>query len=189
MVLGGGSVAVVKIVIASCLAPSAETGADPLGDQLAYQLLATGHEVEHLRLPFSDRDWRTIPAQMVAVRNFDIDSAERLIALDFPTYLLRHAHKVVWLAEHFLAGYDSSAAAELQAQTTHLVSKYRDLRSAADSEGLGEARSLFASSTAVGDRLRENLGISSTLLLRPTMNPEPPAPAGSWHDAIVRLLA
>lgn len=178
-----------KILVASPVTRSDETEADRVADLLVDQLRAHGHEVEHVRLPFSDRDWQTIPAQMVAMRNFDVDDAERVIALDFPAYLLRHEHKVVWLSELFLSGYDMFDGETSRIPTTQAGAQYRDLRSAADSESLGEARTRFSVSTAVRDRLRERHGISSTLLSPPAMNSESGARAASWEDTIVRLLA
>jgi hypothetical protein len=189
MVDGGGSVVVVKVLVAGRLARGALTAPDLVADHLVERLRDQGHEVEQLRLPFSDRDWHTIPAQMVAMRNFDIESVERLIALDFPAYLLRHAHKAVWLSERFLTSDDLFDDESAQVPATSVGAQYRALRSAADSEGLGEAESRFSVSTAVRDRLREGSGIPSDLLPVPTADPESASLAASWKDTIARLLA
>lgn len=166
--------------------PEGEPQLDRPADQLVRQLRVHGHDVEHVRLPFSLRDWHTIPAQMVAARNFQIDGADRLIALEFPAYLLRHEDKVVWLAEDFLAGDDGFVGATEYG--TPSESHYRDLRYAADSEGLGEARSLFSTSTAVADRLRDHRGLDSAQLSWPTAGREGLASSTSWGETIERLL-
>ncbi len=161
-----------KVMVANNMEPFVRGGAELLADNLVLHLREAGHEAELLRIPLSYRDWRTIPAQMVAARNFELANVDRLIALKFPAYLLRHEQKVVWLLHQYRQAYDLFDAGASDVPATPLGAEFRSIVATADSEALSEARAVFTNSSVTSQRLSRYNGLSSTVLPPPLNDPE-----------------
>ena len=125
-----------------------------------------GHEVDAIRIPF-DADPDVLWPQLLGFRLTDVgDRGDLLVATGTPGHLLRHPHKVLWLAEHYPWIDDGSAALE-------------SLR-AADRRAFGEAAAAFAVSKRLCDRIAHSSGCAVELL---------PPPKGSWNSVIAALTA
>lgn len=95
------------------------------------------------------------------------EGVDLLVATRFPSYLARHPNKVVWLL-------DEPAASQPDLDR-------RDL----DRRVLGEARRLFAASTAAARALQEAAGVDAAVLPVPAAG----APPESWDEAVAELTS
>src|SRR3954471_24726330 len=101
MLSGHGEAAFVKILVVNNMVPFVWGGAEELAANLMKNLVASGHESEVLRIPFQWEPAERIPSQMLMARAFEIWGADRVIALKFPAYLVRHPHKTLWLLHQY----------------------------------------------------------------------------------------
>ena len=100
-----------RIVIATVQVPFVRGGGEMLADGLEAALLAAGHDVETVRLPFKWYPPERIPEHVLAARLFDLTESsgsriDRMIGLRFPAYLLPHPNKVLWILHQYRTAYD-----------------------------------------------------------------------------------
>ena len=146
-----------RIVICATQIPFAYGGAEMLVDSLRDELKARGFEVAVVALPFhwptrtellkGSLAWRLVNLTEAAGKRIDL-----VIATRFPSYLIKHPNKVVWLIHQLRQAYDL------------LGTEYSDFSDARprDPRALGTAiRRLladkvrrFAYATAALDRIR-----------------------------------
>jgi len=162
-----------RIVICGTQVPFARGGAEGLVVALRSQLIERGYEVELVTLPFawaprvqifrSAMAWRLLDLTKVEERPVDL-----VICTRFPSYVVRHPNKVVWLIHQFRQVYelmdtpfsDFGESAEDQAAI--------DLVRRIDRRTLGEARRLFTISDNTAKRLRRYLDLDARTLYPPT---------------------
>ena len=161
-------------------------GAEMLADNLAHAVRELGHDVEVVRLPFNPVSPAEIRRAMDAARGEDLGrylaTPDRVIALRFPAYRVRHPDKRVWLLhqlrqyyEHFEPAGDAGDGAG-----------HASLRAAiagVDREALGEARHVWTISRRVTERLRASTGLDSTVLY-PPLPTEAPFYAGAQEKYV-----
>jgi glycosyltransferase involved in cell wall biosynthesis len=150
---------------------------------------AAGHRAELVRLPSAwDRDrifnaalaWRLVP----------ID-ADVVVATNFPSYFVRHDHKVVWLFHQHRAAYDAAGQAWSDFTPDDEGLEAQRLLSEWDNHALEEATKLFTTSREVAARLARYNGLEG----RPLYHPPPlhdrlcPGPAGDYVFCATRLEA
>ena len=95
-----------KVAVLNTSVPFIRGGAEHLADRLVGELAAGGHDVELVKVPLR---WATpdeVADSMFAAASLRIPSADRVIVLKFPAYLLPHPNKVVWLLHQFRQVYD-----------------------------------------------------------------------------------
>jgi len=172
-----------KVIVASTHVPFVHGGDRVIVGDLVAALRERGHEVDTVDLPFLS-DYRVMLGQMLALRLIDLgDSADRLIAIRTPSYLLRHEHKSVWFIHHHRGAYDLWGTEYQDIPGTPEGLRIRDAIIDADNLYLAEARGLFTNSAVVGDRLRTFNGLESTVLYPPLGHPERFA-AGPFGDYV-----
>jgi glycosyltransferase involved in cell wall biosynthesis len=111
--------------------------------------------------------------QMLALRLLDISqSADRLITIRTPSYLLRHPNKVLWFIHHHRTAYDLWGTKYQEFPNTLEGLRYRDAIYSADNVAFREARRIFTNSRVVSGRLKRFNGIDSEILYPPLMQPE-----------------
>lgn len=165
-----------SLAIAICAAqiPFVRGGAEVLYESLAAELRRRGHRVEIVSLPFNWRTrasllrsalaWRMVDLEEVAGQRIDV-----VIATRFPSYLVRHPRKVVWLIHQFRQVYDLAATRfsdfGAQAGDARVAAMIR----AMDRRSLGEARARFAISRNVAERLRRYNDLDAETLYPPPL--------------------
>jgi hypothetical protein len=100
-----------RILICGSQIPFVRGGAECLVDSLAAELAARGHAVDQVRLPFSLASRGRLLESALAWRLIDVEAVEgrpvdRVIATRFPSYLVKHPNKVVWLVHQLRQVYD-----------------------------------------------------------------------------------
>lgn len=91
-----------RIIICATQVPFVRGGAEYLVDGLRDALLAHGHTVDVVSLPFAWRPLERITQSALAWRLLDLTqvngvAVDQVICTKFPSYLVAHPHKVVWL--------------------------------------------------------------------------------------------
>jgi hypothetical protein len=143
----------VKILIADNLVPFARGDADTFAASLVSNLKRRGHESELLRIPFRSEPSLGIPTQMAMVRAFELRNVDRVIALRFPTILIEHPKKTVWLTERFRPDEPHGGLLPVVI--------------AATTQSLAESRSVFAAAPALGREVHNSTGAVTEIMLAP----------------------
>jgi glycosyltransferase involved in cell wall biosynthesis len=161
-----------KIVIVSTIVPFVKGGGVFIVDWLEEMLIRYGHQVETLKIPF--HSWYPeMLDQMLGLRLLDVsESADRLIAIRTPSYLMRHPNKVLWFIHHHRTAYDLWGTKYQEIPNTQEGLRYRDAIYSADNVAFREARRIFTNSKVVSARLKKFNGFDSEVLYPPVMRPE-----------------
>jgi glycosyltransferase involved in cell wall biosynthesis len=161
-----------RIAVCSPQVPFARGGAEILAERLTEELRSRGHEADLVTIPFkwypAERVlthafmWRLLDLEEVDGRPVDL-----VIGTKFPSYVVRHRNKVVWLVHQFRQAYELDRTPLGQfgesPQERALRRKLHDL----DRIALGEARRLCSISRNVSERLERNLGLDAEVVLPP----------------------
>jgi glycosyltransferase involved in cell wall biosynthesis len=156
-----------KILIVNNLAPFIWGGAEELATHLKRNLIAAGHESEVLRIPFQWEPATRIPSQMLMVRSLELWNVDRVIALKFPAYLIRHPHKTLWLLHQYRQAYDLLESGQSNLPDGEVGDTIRRAIVAADQEAFKESQRIFVNSKVTQDRLKKFNGVDSQVLLPP----------------------
>jgi glycosyltransferase involved in cell wall biosynthesis len=152
--------------------PFARGGVEIFSDRLVDELRARGHDADLVSVPFKWYPGTRVLTQAFLWRLLDLDEADgrpidMVVATKFPSYLVRHREKRVWLVHQFRQAYEldrtelgqfgeSAEERALRRRIQHL-----------DRVALGEATRLFATSRNVADRLRGSTGLDAEVLPHP----------------------
>ncbi len=161
-----------RFIIASSFVPFIKGGATLILDWLEEKLLEAGHEVETIKLPFVD-DKSTMVDQILSYRLLDLtESADCLIGIRPPAYMLRHPNKKLWFIHHFRVFYDLWDSEYCPYEHNTRNRAFRQKLMDIDAVGLGEARRVFTNSKIVSERLAKFNSIDSEVLYPPVIKPE-----------------
>jgi glycosyltransferase involved in cell wall biosynthesis len=162
----------VKVLVVNNMAPFVWGGAEELALHLQRNLAAHGHECDVLRIPFQWEPAERIPSQMLMVRALELSGADRVVALKFPGYLIRHPHKTLWLLHQYRQAYDLFDAGRTNLPSGERGEDLRALIKGADDEAFRESRRIFTNSEVTQERLRKYNGFSADVLPPPLNDPE-----------------
>ena len=161
-----------RIAVCRPQVPFARGGAEIFTDDLVSELRVRGHEADLVTVPFKWYPGARVLTQAFLWRLLDLDEADGkridlVVATKFPSYLVRHADKRVWLVHQFRQAYDLDGTALAQfgesAEDRALRRKVHEL----DRVALGEATRLFATSGNVAGRLEQSTGLRAEVLPHP----------------------
>jgi glycosyltransferase involved in cell wall biosynthesis len=161
--------------------PFERGGTEIFADGLVGALREAGHEAELVTVPYKWYPNDRVLTQAFLWRLLDLEEAtgrpiDAVIATKFPSYVVRHPRKVVWLLHQFRQAWDFDRTEFGQfsesAEDRALRRKVLDL----DRVSLGEARKIFTTSSIVAGRLRDSVGLDAEVLA------PPPAPL-AFHCA------
>jgi glycosyltransferase involved in cell wall biosynthesis len=161
-----------RIAVCRPQVPFARGGVEIFTDTLVGELCARGHEADLVSVPFKWYPGASVLTQAFLWRLLDLDESDgqkidMVVATKFPSYVVRHAEKRVWLVHQFRQAYELDRtelgqfgeAAEdraLRRSVQHL-----------DRIALGEATRLFATSRNVAERLERSTALSAEVLPHP----------------------
>ena len=161
-----------RIAVCSPQVPFARGGAEILAERLTEELQTRGHEADLVTIPFKWYPGEKVLTHALMWRLLDLDevdgrTVDLVIGTKFPSYVVRHPNKVVWLVHQFRQAYELDRTDlgqfDESPQQRALRRKLHDL----DRISLGEARRLCTISQNVTNRLRANLGLDSEVVLPP----------------------
>lgn len=163
-----------RIIICATQVPFVRGGAEYLVEGLRDALLAHGHIVDVVSLPFAWRPVQRVTESALAWRMLDITRVDDQVAVDqvictkFPSYLVRHPRKVVWLVHQHRQAYDQYGTPLSDFFNTSEDRAVRDAIFRMDRRGLGEAVARYTISRNVSKRLQHFNGLTSTPLYPPS---------------------
>jgi glycosyltransferase involved in cell wall biosynthesis len=162
-----------RIVICATQVPFAYGGAEMLVDSLRDELRARDFEVDVAALPFhwpsrtellkGSLAWRLVNLTEAAGKRIDL-----VIATRFPSYLVKHPNKVVWLIHQLRQAYDllGTDYSDFSAREPRDAKALEMIR-AMDRRTLAEARAVYTISGNVAERLRRFNQVEAEVLYPP----------------------
>ncbi|MEP7009441.1 MAG: glycosyltransferase family 4 protein [Acidobacteriota bacterium] len=153
-----------RICVCGVQVPFAYGGAEILVASLADELKRRGHTVDVVSLPFTWPNRVQLFKSCMAWRMLDLSEVDgqridRVIATRFPSYVVKHPDKVVWLVHQLRQAYDlrgtgySDFTVEGRGdRDARVVEMLRSM----DERTLGEARRVYAISDNVAARLERH---------------------------------
>jgi glycosyltransferase involved in cell wall biosynthesis len=162
----------VRVAVVRPQVPFAWGGAEILTDRLVAELRARGHEADLVTIPFKWYPGTRLLTQAFLWRLVDLDEADGspidlVVATKFPSYLVRHANKRVWLLHQFRQAYELDGTELGQFGDSVEDRALRRKVQALDRVALGEATRLFATSRNVADRLLRSTRLEAEVLPHP----------------------
>jgi glycosyltransferase involved in cell wall biosynthesis len=161
-----------RVCICDAQVPFVRGGAEMLRDSLRAELTKRGFEVDVVTMPYH---WPTrvdVLKGCLAWRLIDLTEAsrkriDRVIATRFPSYLVKHPNKVVWLVHQLRQVYDLLGTSYSDfgdtARDREVIAMVRDM----DRRTLHEARGVYAISRNVAERLQRGNDVEAEVLYPP----------------------
>lgn len=162
-----------RIVLCTVQVPFVRGGAEYHFDNLYTELNRRGYDVEYVKIPFRWYPPQEIINHALAWRLLDLTESngtkiDGIIAQKFPSYLIKHNNKVVWLLHQHRAAYDNAytqyddlvpygSLGEIVRKKVHQM----------DNTALGEAKKIYTISQNVTNRLWKFNRIHSEALYHP----------------------
>ena len=170
-----------RICVCATQVPFSRGGAEIHVESLHRELVRRGHEADLVTVPFAWHSRLQLLKSAYAWRLLDLHSTtgqrpDLVIATRFPSYLIGHPNKVVWLIHQFRQAYDllgtpySDFGDGPEDRATLAMVRRMDGRA------LAEARALFTNAGNTAARLRRFNGLEATPLYAP------PPLDGRYHD-------
>jgi len=161
-----------RIGIVNVQTPFVRGGAEMHADNLVKAVRHAGHEADLITLPFKSYPPQRILDHMLAYRLLDLTESvhakiDTLICLKFPSYVVAHPDRRVWLLHQHRSAYDLWRNPMGDLGNYHDGNSIREAIEAADNRHLREANRLFTNSQNVSKRLKQYNGIEADPLYHP----------------------
>jgi glycosyltransferase involved in cell wall biosynthesis len=160
-----------RVAVCSTQVPFTTGGAEALAESLHHELQQRGFESALITVPFAWVPRLEIVESALAWRLLSLDGPagepDLVIATKFPSYLVRHPNKVIWLVHQFRQVYDLLGTSWSDFGRGARDRRLVELVRAMDDRAFAEARALYAISANVADRARRHNGVEATVLHPP----------------------
>ncbi len=182
-----------RIAVLRPQVPFARGGAEIVTDELVAELRARGHEADLVSVPFKWYPGARVLTQAFLWRMLDLEEADGrridlVVATKFPSYVVRHREKRVWLIHQFRQAYELDGTDLGQFGPSAEDRALRRQVQTLDRLALGEATRLFATSANVAGRLARSTGLEAEVLPHPPQAlPYRTAPAQGFVLSASRL--
>lgn len=147
-----------RVAIATAQVPFVRGGAELLAANLRDALIAAGHAADVIALPFKWYPAPEIPKHVLMARLVDLGESDgrpidRVIALKFPAYCVRHPCKVLWLLHQHRPAYELWGTEDCDLIRFPDGRLVRDFVRDVDRKFIAEARAVHGISREVVERL------------------------------------
>ena len=161
-----------RIAVCRPQVPFARGGAEIFTDRLVDELRARGHDADLVSVPFKWYPGTRVLTQAFLWRMLDLEEADGqridlVVATKFPSYVVRHPEKRVWLVHQFRQAYELDGTELGQFGDSPDDRAIRRKVQALDRVALGEASGLFAISQNVANRVETSTGLAAEVLPHP----------------------
>ena len=161
-----------RIAVCRPQVPFARGGAEIFTDTLVDELRARDHEAEIVSVPFKWYPGARVLTQAFLWRLLDLTESDGkpidlVVATKFPSYVVRHPEKRVWLVHQFRQAYDLDRTELGQFGESAPERALRRQVQELDRVALGEATRVFATSKNVAGRLERSTGLLAEVLPHP----------------------
>ena len=161
-----------RIAVCAPQVPFERGGAEIFADDLVAELREREHETDLVTVPYKWYPGERVLSQAFLWRLLDLEEAngrpvDLVIATKFPSYVVRHSNKVVWLLHQFRQAYELDRTELGQFGESVEDRATRRAVQRLDRVALGEARKLFATSQNVAGRLERATGLHAEVMPHP----------------------
>jgi glycosyltransferase involved in cell wall biosynthesis len=152
--------------------PYERGGTEIFADGLVRALREHGHETELVTVPFKWYPGERVLTQAFLWRLLDLEEAngrpiDAVIATKFPSYVVRHPRKIVWLLHQFRQAWDLDRTPLGQFSESAEDRALRRKVLALDRTALAEAQAIFTTSGIVAKRLLDSTGLAAEVMAPP----------------------
>jgi glycosyltransferase involved in cell wall biosynthesis len=161
-----------NVLVLSNMQPFIWGGAEELAHHLVRNLRLRGVNAEVMRIPFSWDPAERLIDEMLLSRSLRVENVDRVIALKFPTYLVPHDNKVLWLLHQYRQAYDLWDAQPSQVSRSRRDIEIRDIVRANDNAAFAQARHIYTIADVTAKRLEFYNGVKADVLRHPLNDPE-----------------
>jgi len=167
----------VKVAIVTVQVPFIHGGAEILADMLKTELIKRGHKAEIITIPFKWYPWESLVDSMNIGRMMGLVEADgikidRVIALKFPAYYIKHDNKVMWLLHQHRQAYDLWGTKYGDIHPLPNGEAIRDFIIQCDNSYIPEAKKVYTIANTVTERLLKYNHIQAETLYHPPKNYE-----------------
>ena len=160
------------IVVCEAQVPFVHGGAEVHVRELVRELNARGYDAELVSVPFKWYPKEEILPHAAAWRLLDLSESngrpiDLVIASKFPTYFVRHPHKVAWLIHQYRAAYELCGTPYSDFGHNERDVGLRDRLIQLDTEMLGECRRVFTNAQNTANRVAKYNGLAADALYHP----------------------
>jgi glycosyltransferase involved in cell wall biosynthesis len=160
------------VAVCEAQVPFVHGGAELHVRGLVDQLRQRGYRAERVSVPFKWYPKEELLTHAAAWRMIDLSESngERIdlvVATKFPTYFVRHPHKVTWLFHQYRAIYDLCGTAYSEFSHTEADVRLRDKLMALDRGALTESAAIFSNARNTAARLAHYNGVAAEPLYHP----------------------
>lgn len=166
-----------KIAIAMVQVPFITGGAEIHAQMLKDELRKRGHDAVIVTIPFKWYPAEKIVDCMMMGRMMDLtevngEKIDKVIAMKFPAYYVKHEHKVLWLLHQHRQAYDLWGTKYGDLDKFPNGDKVRQLIIESDNKYIKEAEHIFTNAQNTANRLMKYNGIEAEALYHPPLNYE-----------------
>ncbi len=166
-----------RVAIATVQVPFITGGAEILVNMLKEELVKRGHKAEVVTIPFK---WypdtqlinSVMMGRMIDLSEVNGEKIDKVIAMKFPAYYLKHDNKVLWLMHQHRQAYDLWGTEYGDIHQLPNGNKIRSIIKESDDKYIPEAKKIFTIAQTTSDRLLKYNSIESSVLYHPPINYE-----------------
>ncbi len=160
------------ILVCEAQVPFVHGGAEIHVRELLRELRTRGHLAELVSVPFKWYPKEEILPHAAAWRLLDLSESngrpvDLVIASKFPSYFVRHPHKVAWLIHQYRAAYELCGTVYSDFTHTEQDVGLRDTIIRLDTQMLSECRAIFTNAKNTAQRLAQFNGLHAEALYHP----------------------
>ena len=156
-----------KICVCSVQVPFVRGGAEFLAESLVLELKRREYQVDLIQLPLSTEPLEEVVKSALAWRLTDLFRADLVIATKFPSYMIPHRNKKIWLVHQLRGAYNLYGTVYSGFANTPRDHRLREQLIEMDQLAFAEAQQIFSISKTVATRLKHYNGFDSTPLYPP----------------------
>lgn len=164
-----------KIAVCTAQVSFTKGGAESLTQELYQELLKRDYDVEYINIPFKWYPHKEIITHALVWRLIDLtesngEKIDRLICTKYPSYVVKHPNKVVWLIQQFRQAYELYNTPYSDLQDSKEGEMIRDKIIDIDNITLKESKKIFTISKNTARRLMRYNNIKGEPLYPPPKN-------------------
>ena len=163
-----------RIVVCNSQAPFISGGAEIHGRGLSRALREHGYEVAEVNVPFATEPRHQVIQSALAWRLLNLvklpgrpEAIDAVICLKYPSYVVRHPRKIVWLIHQYRQVYDLLGTPYSDVGDTPADRAFVQQVRRLDNRALGEAVAIYANAQNTANRLAHFNGLQATALYHP----------------------
>lgn len=166
-----------KIAIATVQVPFISGGAEILTNMLCDELKKRGHQADIISIPFKWYPPATLLDYMLMGRTMDLsevngEKIDRVIAMKFPAFYIKHEHKVLWLMHQHRQAYDLWNTKYGDLHNSPEGEFVKEMIIKHDNKYISEAKGVYTIAKNTSNRLLKYNNINSETLYHPPLNYE-----------------